>query len=79
MSEANSFWSLIILEPNPFGTESFWSPIHLEPIPFGAQSLLLLNHCGTQIIMEAQSLMDPNSFGAQSLFDINPQERSTLE
>ena len=23
--------------------------------------------------------MDPNSFGAQSLFDINPQARSTLE
>ena len=29
--------------------------------------------------MGAQSFIDPNSFGAQSLFDISPRERSTLE
>ena len=51
----------------------------MEPIEFGAQSLLVLNHCQTQIIIRAQLFMDPNYFGAQSLFDINAQARSTLE
>ena len=57
------------------GVDAFWSPIRLEPIKFGARSLSLLNHCQTQIIMGAQSFMDPNS----SLFDIDSQARPNLE
>ena len=39
----------------------------------------MLNHCQTQIIVGAQSFMDPNSFGSQSLFDIYSQVRPNLE
>ena len=70
---------------NPFeaqildGVDAFWSPIRLKPIKFGAQSLAVLNHCQTQIVRGAQSFMDPNSFGSQSLFDINSQVRLYLD
>jgi hypothetical protein len=59
-----------------------WDPTPQEsPIFKGAQSLLELNVGGSpsQICNGAQSMKQPNLFGTQSLFDINPQERPTLE